>query len=454
MQHDMTQGSVRGHLLRMTGFVLAGLVLQTLYSLVDLYWVGRLGETAVAAVSLATNLMFVALALTQMLAVGTVALVSQAAGRKDGTTVAAMFDQAQSLAIALAIGALLLGWAGSGLYLDALTADPETRRLGAEFMRAYVPALALQFPIVAIGASLRALGDMRAQLAAQFGSILLNMVLAPLLMFGWLGLPALGIFGAGLATLIATGAATLAMFGYVLRGRSPLRLNPPGWWPRVGTWTRILGIGLPSGAEFLLMAVILGLVYAVIAGFGPSAQAGFGIASRIMQAGFMPAVATSFAIAAVVGQNVGAGNADRVRQSVREGAIQTVGAMLIFTLICQFGADAMIGAFTTAPDAVAVGADYLHVVSLNYCLSGLIFTATGVFQGLGNAWPSLLASASRLLSFALPVWWLSRQPGFDLHTVWWLSVASIVLQCALALSLLWRELSRRLQRFVPVTEMT
>ena len=178
--------------------------------------------------------------------------------------------------------------------------------------------------------------------------------------------------------------------------------------------------------------------------FGAEAQAGFGIGMRIMQAGFMPAVALSFAVAAVAGQNYGAGHHQRVRQSFAESARLNIGFMLLFTLVCHLAPAVMVGWFSSEPTVVAVGAEYLRYISWNYVASGLIMVAAGLFQGLGNTLPSLLASASRLLSFVLPVLWLAGQEGFQLHQVWIASAISVALQMVLSLALLRREFRRKL----------
>jgi Na+-driven multidrug efflux pump len=163
-----------------------------------------------------------------------------------------------------------------------------------------------------------------------------------------------------------------------------------------------------------------------------------------MQAGFMPAVALSFALAAVVGQNYGAGQSARVREAFLEGVKLNVGFMLVFTVISQLCGGWLVARFSSETAVVSVGAEYLHLVAFNYVSSGLIMVAAGVFQGLGNTLPSLLASASRLITFFVPVFWLARQPHFSLQQVWLTSMASVNLQMVLVMLLLRRELGRRL----------
>jgi putative MATE family efflux protein len=445
MQHDMTTGPIRGHVLRMTIFMLVGMFTQTLYALVDIYWVSRLGKEAVAAVSIATNLMFVVLAASQTLSVGAVALVSQAFGRKDEVAVQRLFNQAQCLSLVAGVLYLLLMLALKNEYVGRLASDAQTAALAGSFLDWFLPSQGLLFVMTGLGSALRGIGNVKTGLQAQVGSVLLNMLLAPFLIFGWITHHPFGVAGAAMASFIATLAATIGLVLYLMRKSTYLRINFAQWLPDFALWRRMLGIGLPSGAEFLLMTVILSVIYIVVRPFGAQAQAGLGIGMRIMQAGFMPAVALSFSVAAVAGQNYGAGSFTRVRQTFTEGAKLTIGFMLLFTLVSEIGAAAMMRVFSKEPAVIEVGADYLHFIAVNYVASGLVFVAAGMFQGLGNTLPSLMASASRLITFVLPVLWLSRQTGFQLHEVWWMSVASVVVQTIIGLSLLRREMNRRLR---------
>jgi putative MATE family efflux protein len=450
MMHDMTTGPIRGHVLRMMAFMLVFMVVQTLYSLIDIYWVGRLGKEAIAAVSLSANLMFISIAISQMIAVGTVAMVSQAAGRKDQDEVQRLFNQSNSLSVVVTLFAGVLGYAFKHLYVDTLASDAQTAALANSFLDWFLPAVALQFCMVGLGSSLRGIGNMKPGTVASVGSVLLNMVLAPFLIFGWLGFPQMGVAGAGLATLIATIASIVGLVVYLARKATFLRVDFAQWIPDWKLWGRMLMIGLPAGSEFILMSIILGLIYVVIRPFGPEAQGGFGVGMRIMQAGFLPAVCLAFGAAAVAGQNYGAKKFDRVRGTFVESAKLAIGFMIFFTFACHLAPEAMVRVFSKEPGVVAVGSDYLRFISYNYVASALIMISGAMFQGLGNTWPSLAASASRLVLFIAPVIWLSHQPGFNLHQVWWTSVTSVALQATFSLLLLRREFRRKLTAPAPI----
>src|SRR5204863_4884347 len=406
----------------MSAFLAMSMVVQTLYLLADLYWVGHLGKEAIAAVGVAGNVTMIVLALTQMLGVGTTTLISQAAGRKDQTQAELVFNQSfvMSILVALALG--VVGFIVRPAYCDWLSADTETATLAKAYLLWFLPGLLLQFPLVALGSALRATGIIKPTVGFQVFSVLLNIVLAPLLIFGIGPWPRLGVTGAAVATFISILVADVLIVIYFEKKYHYLRFRFPLFRPRTKIWSGMLRIGVPAGAEFMLLFVYILLVYAIIRGFGPAAQAGFGIGARVMQALFLPVVALSFAVSPVVGQNFGGRDADRVRQSVYSAIAIASAMMIVLALLAHFVPTPMIRAFSKDGNVIDFGSDYLRIVALNFVAAGIVFTSSSIFQGIGNTWPPLFSSITRLFLFILPALFLARAPGFEIKHVWYLSV--------------------------------
>jgi putative MATE family efflux protein len=441
---DLTQGSIPRHLLALALPIAVGMLFQMLYFLIDLYFVARLGDAAVAGVGAAGNLQFLAMALTQVLGVGTMALIAHACGRKDAEDANRVFNQGVLLALACTALTLVGGYAGAAAYVRAIAADAATAQNGVAYLHAYLPGLALQFASVTLGSALRGTGIARPAMLVQVATVLLNALLAPVLIAGWLTGHAFGVAGAGWASSLSIAAGVALMVVYFARlekfvgfDRRLLRVHLP-------TWGRILRIGLPPGGEFALMFVYVGLVYWLVRGFGAEAQAGYGIGMRVMQAIFLPAMAIAFAAAPLAGQNAGAGRPDRVRETRRQALSIGSALMLALTLLCQWRPEWLLRPFTDAPDVVAVAAEFLGIVSWNFVASGVVFTCSGLFQALGDTRPALYGSASRLLTFAVPALYLASLPTFALRQLWLLSVATTWLQAAFSLALLRRALRTRL----------
>jgi putative MATE family efflux protein len=442
---DLTEGPIRNHLLVMAIPIAAGMIFQTLYYFVDLYFVAQLGDAAIAGVSIAGNVAFVILALTQMLGIGTVALVSQAAGRKDQAEANAVFNQSVLLSGFLGVLTLIAGYIVTDFYARSMTADAEAARQCALYLYWFLPGLALQFALVAMSSALRGTGIVKPAMVAQIFTVLLNTLLAPILIGGWLTHRPLGVLGAGLASSIAVTVGVLFLWFNFIKLEHYVALTRELLAPRLPYWKKILGIGLPGGAEFGLLFVFTGIIYLLIQHFGSAAQAGFGIGSRVMQGIFLPAMAIAFAAAPVAGQNFGAGKPERVRETFRTASVMGVGFMLILLAVCQWRPDVMIRVFTQDEAVVEVGAGFLHVISLNFVFSGFIFTCSSIFQGLGNTWPSLFSSASRLITFGIPAMWLASRPNFQIKHLWYLSACTVLVQTLTSYALLRYEMRKRLQ---------
>jgi putative MATE family efflux protein len=441
---DLTSGSITRHLLKTMSFMLVTMVFQTLYFLIDLYWVGRLGTTAVAGVAIAGNLTFIVLALTQMLGVGTTTVVSHAAGRKDRDAAQHLFNQSQVLAMVTGAVFLVVGLAARTWYANAMSADPETARQAGQYLLWFIPAMALQFALVAMGSALRAIGNFKPGMLVSTVTVLINMILAPFLIFGWgTGRP-FGVAGAAMSSLVAIAIGIVWFSMYFVKKDAYLHFAFHDWRPKLGVWKRMLAIGLPAGFEFAIMAVYQVLVYSVARPFGSAAQAGFGIGMRVIQAGFMPVVALGFAVAPVAGQNFGARLADRVRATFKDAAMLAVAFMIFFLIVCQVAPAAIVRVFSKDPAVVEMATEYLRIISLNYVASGIIFVASSMFQALGNTIPSLLAGTARITLIAVPTLVLARLPNFHLDWIWYLSVGSTWVQLVVSLLLLRREFRRRL----------
>jgi putative MATE family efflux protein len=441
---DMTEGSVTKHLLHMASFMAVSMVVQTLYLLADLYWVGRLGKEAIAAVGLSGNLMMVVVALTQMLGVGTTTVISQAAGRKDQASAEVAFNQSVVLSLVVALLFGVCSFPFRNQYSQSLSADAPTATLAVEYLLWFIPSLMLQFPLVSLGSALRATGIIKPAVGLQVLSVILNMIFAPLFIFGIGPFPRMGVAGAALATFLSILIANILTIIYFEKSYRYLRFRASQWRPRFKIWWSMLRIGIPAGAEFAMMAVYIVVVYAIIRSFGAAAQAGFGVGARVMQAMFLPVIAVAFAVAPVVGQNFGGRKADRVRQSFYSALGITSGLMVLLTILSQIAAGAFIRGFSSDPNVIAFGSEYLQIISLNFVAMGIVFTSSSVFQGIGNTLPPLISSATRLFLFALPAVIMSRMPGFHIKQIWHLSVASVLLQAFVNLLLLRREFKRKL----------
>jgi len=441
---DLTEGSIVRNILAMAGPMAAGMIFQTLYFLVDLYFVAGLGEASVAGVSAAGTLFFIIMALTQVLGVGAVALIAQAVGRRDRADANLVFNQSVMFAVACALATMIGGFAFARPYVAWIAADLPTQNEGVTYLYWFLPGLALGFAQVVMGSALRGTGIVKPTMAIQALTVLLNTLLAPVLIAGWGTGFAMGVAGAGLASSISIVVGIVLLGWYFLKLEKYVGFDTRLLRPQLKVWKRMLDVGLPAGGEFALLFIYMGVVYWVISDFGAAAQAGFGIGSRIMQSIFMPAMAIAFAAGPIAGQNFGAKQGTRVRETFAKAVMLNTVVMVLVTAFLQWRPEVLIAFFTSEPEAQAVGATFLRIISWTFIAQGVVFTCSGVFQGLGNTIPAMLSSATRLAFFVPLAIWLSLQPGFHLDQVWWLSVTTLLFQAGLSYLLLRQQFKRRL----------
>jgi putative MATE family efflux protein len=450
---DLTQGSIVRNILAMAAPMAVGMIFQTLYFLVDLYFVAGLGEAAVAGVGAAGTLMFIIMALTQVLGVGAVALIAQAVGRKDRADANLIFNQSLLLAAFCALATLLGGYLLAASYVASIAADNETRAAGVTYLYWFLPGLALGFAQVVMGSALRGTGIVKPTMIIQALTVLLNTLLAPMLIAGWGTGLALGVAGAGLASTLSIAAGVVLLGVDFVKLENYVTFDSHLWRPQLKEWKRMLDVGLPAGGEFALMFIYMGVIYWVISDFGAGAQAGFGIGSRIMQSIFMPAMAIAFAAGPIAGQNFGAGQGARVRETFAKAVMLNAVVMVAVTAFLQWRPELLVGFFTAEPEAQAVGAAFLRIISWTFIAQGVVFTCSGMFQGLGNTVPALLSSAVRLAIFVPIAVWLSSQQTFHLDDVWYLSVATVWLQAVVSYALMRQQFRRRLTAERPVASV-
>jgi putative MATE family efflux protein len=446
---DLTERSILAHIVHMALPIAAGMLFQTLYLLIDLYFVSRLGNAALAGVSASGNFMFIVLALTQVLGVGTVALISHRVGAGDQRGATAVFNQSIALSALATLATLIAGYGLARPYMAALGTDAVTVSAGCTYLYWFLPSLALQFALTAMGSALRGTGIVQPTMVAQVLSLMLNAVLAPVLIAGWGTRHALGVAGAGLASSISVALGVVLLAVYFHKLEHYVRFDVSALRPDLGVFRRIFAIGLPAGGEFALMFLYMAVIYWITRRFGEHAQAGFGIGIRLMQSLFLPALAVSFATAPIVGQNFGARRFERVRRTFQWSMILGSAIMLVLMLICRVGTDVLLAGFAEDPATRQVAAEFLRIVSLNFVASGLVMTCSAVFQGLGNTMPSVLSAATRIVSFVAPALWLASQREFHLVELWYVSVASVALQAVVSLVLVGLEFQRKLQPLSP-----
>jgi putative MATE family efflux protein len=449
---NLSVGSIPGHVASMSLQMFIGMAVQVAYFVTDLKFVAMLGNDVAAGFSVAGNLWFFVLALTQILNVGTAAMVSHAVGAQQHERANLVFNQALMLSVFMGIFVLVLLYAVAHPYMQMEAADDTVRQAGIDYLRGVTPGLGIQFLMIAMFATLRGTGIVKPTMIIQFITVGLNILFAAILTIGWLTGKPYGAFGAGLATTLATICGVIISAYYFHRHEKYVSFHREQTRPNGEVLRRLLFIGLPIGLEFMFMSLVMGVMFLVIRDFGANAQAGLAEGQGALRFIMLPAMCVAFAAAPIAGQNFGARKPDRVRETFHWAIGLSIGIMLILTIFCQFGSHLLMHIFTHDEEVVAIGATMLMITSWNFAANGIIFSCSSMFQGLGNTWPTIGSSIIRVFVFIVPALWLSMQPHFELVHVWYLSVCSMFLQALVSYALLRREFNRKLTNLAPVPQ--
>jgi len=289
--------------------------------------------------------------------------------------------------------------------------------------------------------ALRGTGVVKPATRAQIFAVFVHVALAPVLIAGWGTQHPLGVAGAGLASSIAMVASAVILVIYFLRHQRDLFAGSlQDWKPKIPIWKRIVQIGVPSGAESALGIANSALIYWLLRDFGPAAQAGFAIGSRLLDVIMVPAKSIAFATVPIAGQNFGARDFARVRGTFRFAVLANVAAAVVALIICQWQAPFLTGLFTSEPPALERGAEYLRLVSWTLLAQSVALSCWALFRALGTTTLSLAGASIGFVAFALTALWLHQQARFEVRHVWLLMICTGVLQAAIAFGLLSRQL--------------
>lgn len=420
---DLTAGSIPKQLLRLSGPIAFSMIMFTLYLMADLYFVGRLGPDAVAAVSISGNAFFVILGLSFVLGIGGMALIAQAFGRKDYEGAAKVYKQSLILSILVGIASSLTGLAIAHPYIAFFGGAGQSLEWGVQYFRIFSISFFFVLILHVIGACYRGMGDTKTPMIIMVLSTILNIILDPLLIFGLLCFPRLGVRGAAIASLLSQFIA-LAIYIYMIliRGQH-LEIKRP-WRLDMSIIKRSLSIGLPSGLTYFLLALNMLITYRVVSIFGTPALASIGIGFRILQSIYMPVVAVTSAMAAIVGQNYGAGKQSRITTTLWTGWAISCGIMISGTALCRFFPGILIEIFSNDKSVIHYGIIYLTIMSLGNVIVGTIMTMSAVFQGFGKTYPVLIAAVFDNVLFACLVFTLPGNFGWGIQSIWWIKLAT------------------------------
>lgn len=385
---------LRKQILRLAVPVVMEQILTTLTNMVDMMMVGHLGPESVAAVGYSNQPLFFSMAIFMGIGTGTTALVARFTGAGDPDTVESVTRNSFWMGLVSAILVALAYFAAAPAIIQYMGADPVVAPMGIDFLRwSTVGYIAMQWSQVMSGA-VRGRGDTVTPLYIGVAVNVINVVLGYSLIYGHLGLPALGVVGSALGTTIARCAGALALLIHLLRSKHAVRLRPSHLFKLdLGVMWRVVRIGLPASGERALQSLGMISFTRIIGGLGTVAMAAHQITNNAESISYMPAIGLATAGTALVGQRLGARNEQEAglvaTETVRITALVAAGMSLIFFFL----GGPYISLYTNDPTVHSLSVSMLRITSAAQVPMGIAFALSGALRGAGDTLPMMIVTA-------------------------------------------------------------
>jgi putative MATE family efflux protein len=438
-EHDYTTGSLHRAITLLAIPMVLELAMESLFAVVDIFFVSSLGAQAVATVGLTEAVLTLLYAVSIGLSMSTTAMVARRIGERNRAGAARAAVQAIALGLVVALGTGIPGFMLGGHVLRAMGASPETLATGTTYASIMFGGNAVILLLFLNNAIFRGAGDPAIAMRSLWLANGVNIVLDPILIFGWGPFPELGVTGAAVATSFGRGIGVLYQFHALHRGASRVRITAETFAIDLSVMWRLIRLSCGGIAQMLVATASWVALMRIMAPFGAEAVAGYTIAIRIIVFAILPAWGLSNAAATLVGQNLGAGQVDRAERSVWTTGLYNTVFLMGVTVLFVFAAETLVSMFQSDPTIVAVGARALRVISYGYVFYAWGMVMAQAFNGAGDTmtptWMNLLCFWGGQIPLA---WTLAHSAGLGPEGIFW----SVTLS-ETVLALLMIELFRR-----------
>ena len=399
----LTRGPVGRHLVDMTLPMLLGITTMMGQAFIDTWFLGRVGDSALAAYSFGFPILMIVTSIAIGLGAGTSSIVARAIGAEN-------HGRAKRLVTDSLILSFLI--TGTVSVIGILTIEPLFLLLGAPpdmipMIRSFMIILYSGVPFVVVGmvgmSSMRATGDTRLPSKLMISGAILNVILDPIFIFGVGPIPAMGLDGAATAGLLARGAIFVGTLFQLIRRLDMVSFEKPDGAELRHSWADILHVGLPAAGTNAIVPIGLAVITAMIARFGPEAVAGFGVASRIESLVLVIYYAMSAVIGPFVGQNLAAGKEDRIQLSLRLCASFCIASGLVIAAVLALMSGFLPTLFSSSEEVIGVTRLFLWIAPISYGTYGIVMVVNAAFNGLGNPMPGVVISVTRILVLYVPL---------------------------------------------------
>ena len=397
-----------------------GTLFQTLYNVVDSFFAGKISPEALSALSKSFPIYFIIVGTCIGVTVASTSLIANSIGESNEEKTLNYFTHSIYYGIIVSIIIAFIGLTYADNIFDIMVTSPEVKSLGLEYTNIIFIGSAVFILVVSLNALLHAEGDTKTYRNLLILSFFLNIILNPIFIFGFLFIPAMGVKGIAIATIISQFISLLIIFLKILKNKRVKQLVSKHFNPKFEYFKNLLFQSVPITVSISASSFAFTVVITYVGNFGEYAVAGYGAGERFVHVMLLPVLGLNTAIVSIIGQNFGANNYDRIKEAYYTAIKYGVSIMIISGFIVYFIADIIIGVFSNNLDVIESGKQYLKIQTFAFPAYTIFFMCNGFFIGLKKA---EYAMASNLIrNFAIPVivYYIAIKLTVSLTTFFWL----------------------------------
>jgi putative MATE family efflux protein len=399
-----TEGAIRDHVAKLSSVMILGFLAMTVGQLIEIFYIGKVGKAELAAVTFMFPISMSLNALTRGIGIGAATLIAQSMGAGDREQTAMTVTHCYILVLIFTIAVALVGQFGASYLFILLGASDQVLVLATHYAKIWLIGFPMMGLAMVSNGLIRSFGNPTFPGFIMTIAPVVQVIVGPFLIFGWAGLPMLGLEGAAWAFVLgAIAQVLLAAYWYFLRERL-FRLSNGRFLASFNkSAVGILQVGIPAAASNMIQPLSMGVVTWLLAGFGTTVVAAFGVASRIESVVGMVVIGISTSVVPLVGQNWGARKFERVHEALNTCYAACLIWGLLAATIMWFGAGYFVNLVNDDPGLVDVAVTFLHIIPFSIGFMGLIVVSTHAFNALRRPMPALFLSVARLLIVYIPL---------------------------------------------------
>ncbi|AWW30633.1 MATE family efflux transporter [Echinicola strongylocentroti] len=416
-----TEGKLISALVSLAFPIILANVLQTAYQLIDTFWLGRLGANAVAAVSVSFPILFLILSVGAGLTLAGTVLVSQHKGANNQKMVNSASSQTVFVVFSISVLLAIVGYFAAGPLMKVIGAGPEIYSDSVDYFKVSSLGFVFLFMFFVFQSLMRGIGNVKLPVYVVLVTVLLNLVLDPLFIYGFGPVPGFGVAGAAVASVITQGLSAIAGIYIMWRGKhgiqihfSEMKWDPP--WAK-----KLFQLGFPSSMEQSARALGMIMMVMLVTSFGSETVAAYGVGARMLSFVIVPALGLAIATTTLVGQNVGARKLKRAEKTgLLSIKVAFFGLTGIGILLFLFAEDLVRFFVPNEPNVIADGALFIKIMGPSFGFLGVQQVVNGTFNGAGFTKASMFISFLNLWIIRFPVgYYLAYHTSLGHEGIYW-----------------------------------